>query len=405
MMIELPVLEMPQLLTREMLEQAANDSFDLNVATGCTPVTPNIRQSIFKAAQSCKLRFAFEHRYGLRQRQGGYSSPRETGTLVHSVLRALYDGKPLTEAMKAAEKDRDRLLDEIADNADGAIQLAGLRSKLALDLAKSIAIARVFWDRYALDLDRWQTVATELAVTLKVSGITQPLNGTIDRLMLDTKTNELWIFDIKVTGDDPTKRHSTTGLDPQAKMYKLLVTAAIQSGQLDIPPDAKLTGVVFEVIRRTSLSLKSRWPLTKKLAAELGIPPPEGSNKTRPQTLNEYCDEVMRQYNGTGEFEGEPNAGIAMMPQPYWHHFDDKVVDHAFAVQLLEVDELASTQDMSSKNFPPSKSIFECLGGPGRMSCPYLTICSSSPLIWETVVKRYNKTTKPEETEDVNPPA
>jgi len=348
----------------------SNDNW--NMFVGWESVRPRLSPSMFGTLQDCLMKFMLRHRYQLKQK--GYSSARETGTIGHAIIGSLHDGVGVSEALNAGRKATAKLLKDIAAEPDCRKSKEELEKSLLGDFALASVVAQLFWEKYKLP-ENFKTVATEVEVNMDLPGLATSLKCIMDRLMYDTQEKELWVADIKITGDDPVKFHSTAPFDPQTRMYRLAALAYLQSGKATVtttlngetvhaplPKDTPVVGMVYEAIQRPTIRQKQK------------------------QSSEEWLAEAKSWYEGT--HPTSTAGGPAAMPEPYWHRYEEPVLAYEFQVHLREADAACSGATRVHK-FTRTKNTFLCRGGPGRAPCEFLPLCSArSPAEWAHIIPR-----------------
>lgn len=323
-----------------------------------------IRQSSFAGAFSCARRHAYKERMGLEVK--GFKHPRETGTIAHQVLRALYEGKNFKMATREGARVRDEIFDHLVGDGTLEASAQGLQKKLDQSLSIACALSEQYWKRFALDTERWRTIGVEVALKLKTDTLTRPLTLIIDHIAYDTKKNEIWIFDHKTTSLDPRLHQLSAAWAPQTRMYRLGVEMLLREGLLaDVPPDAKVVGFCYNTIKTPTIRQKAR----------------------PPQSWDEYLEEVNHWYAATGKHKNTTTGGPAAIPQPYWHRFRESTISLEFYDQLTAMDTLCGA-DVTLRQFPKTPDKFECTGGPGRSPCEYLDLCGSPTTHWQALVNK-----------------
>jgi len=317
----------------------------------------------------CPRYFALKYRFGLVPKGVGYSSAREVGTIAHMMMSLLVQGASLDGALRAATKYIDDL------------ELEPIQRSIAQkDLAMATAMTVAYWQRFALDSTRWNVIGSEVNIIVEIPGIESPIEGTIDLLLWDREKNEIWIHDLKTTGKDPQKRQATAAFDPQTRIYRLLAEGYIRIGAAvvlstneRVPVDTPVVGVQYNVIKRPSIRQKDKYK-------------PEGADRARPQTYDEYLAEVADWYAGRGEHEGTTTGGAHAVVPPYPCRFTGELITYEFAYQLRLLD-AACGQPPGVASCPRTLNVRQCEGVYGNSECPYLQLCGSSPLIWPRIVK------------------
>lgn len=355
----------------------------LNESLGVPEKLGRISASSMSTIQTCRRKYALRSRCGLSTKD--YSSARETGTISHAYLQALYKGLSRKEALEAADAAKHQLVRELQD-LPGAKAGLDIEVDLTRDMLLAIIMCDVWWEKFGWDTNRWKVVTCEEEMTVPWSPDDKlgkvDIIGFIDLLVEDTETGELWIVDIKTTSDDPVKRQATASYDPQSRIYRLLAEAwSAKNGGKPV------VGIMYPTLVRPTITCKKMWAPPP----ELGLPPPAEGRKTRAQTPDEYYNEVRRWYAGTGEHEGTTTGGSHALVPPCPMRFEGPTIDDEFGAQLWEGYRMAVTP-LSPSEFYRTPDTYTCRGRKGTSGCEYLPICSSSPLLWPTISKQLYQT-------------
>ncbi len=277
----------------------------------------------------------------------------------------------MKDALAEGYKAHERLLAQLLDDPQNLANADTLNEDLLKDLAMAQMMACVFWDTYKPDTTRYKVVGVELEIVANVPGLKRPLKGILDLVLYDVVKNALWIVDFKSVGGDPELYAAIASYNPQSRVYRLLVEAALRNQQLSfvaedgaemIGPDTTVAGICFMVMQRPSI----RW-------------------KKKTQSLQEYIDEGKLWYEGT--HPTSKGGGPAAMPAPSFVPFTEELFDPEFLVQLKLIEGYATGKTRFTR-FPRTMSVYNCMGPFGKSPCKYLPLCSTSKKNWKTTIER-----------------
>jgi len=346
-------------------------------ANGIFPVEPPIHSSDLRELHIDPFNYYLKRRLGLVKALSWPGKALNRGSWFHTLfeMAAL---KPGERAMRYEQKILNRLT-ELEGICDSLGLLAEKRANI-LRIERQDARTAQGWFEEALSLTyphietlrngfldyinqpHYRTLASELTLTYRdeeaVEGF--PLVAIIDKLIYNTKTNTVWIYDPKTVDGDPVERAQCCTNEFQCRHYCWIVRALLKSGELQkmfgLPPNATLGGMVHICVhkpaiifgdkdrdyiyvsdgKRSGVSGKAmpemgRWVVTSNASAVASpdAPPPTARFATedeavahlhqltgkKPEKLyaegepnvNNYRTRVRAYYTGTGEYakEGE----------------------------------------------------------------------------------------------------
>lgn len=332
------------------------------------------RQSAMKDT-FCLRYFAFKHRLGLSR--PGYSAARETGSIYHAIIAALHMGEPIEVAFQHGDACREDILRNLLELDDGKLQqdIKGIEKGLLEDYQKACAMAAVYWKRFNLDPARWKVIAVELPVQFELHVENDPLlqvqpEMTVDLVLYDILKGEVWIIDHKTIGYDPRVYQQTAPYDPQTQLYRMGVTAYIQSGQaaslpdgeVIVPADTQVTGMMYVPMKRPSIKQKKN------------------------QTFEEYLQEIEEWYTGTGAHENTTTGGSNALIEPYPHRFKGDLLSAEFHDQL-ERHQASCQYRTVPEFFPRTLNNSDCTNRYGK-PCPFREFCGSHEAHWPAIRQR-----------------
>lgn len=179
-------------------------------------------QSSMKLALNCIRAWFFKIRWGLRLKGVEIKESADLGQIYHKYQQF---GPGQEQKVRAWVKERQtnlmRMIDK-GEDLDG--QIARLVSSLTTSTDKAEAMARVFWEKYPQP-SYLKTIGVEIKHKMDMKfpgGLTIPLEGTIDKLLLDTRNGNIWIRDHKSTGRALASLFLGIQWSIQARLYRIL---------------------------------------------------------------------------------------------------------------------------------------------------------------------------------------
>jgi hypothetical protein len=201
------------------------------------------------------------------------------------------------------------------------------------------------WAIQPLNLQKYRVIGTEMPFRLRIPKIKSPIVIKVDALLLDTDTNDLYIFDAKTTSHSPHVRMLVAPLDFQSRLYPFVMQHIVQSGALHqhgVPASAQLKGMLHWVLQKPTIRyLKT----TEK-------------NEGPTAASNELLARDREWLLGEGEFHhltverSNNNRPVQMSNIP----FNPRLMkDEGFFLQLKELDK-ACIREGTPSCFPPCGS-------------------------------------------------
>ncbi len=112
------------------------------------------------------------------------------------------------------------------------------------DFYLAAAMALMYFERYPPDLETYRPVLVEETVTVDHPTLGY-IEGTLDLVLEERSTGNLWPHDYKTTGDDPSVVAAATPMDLQPYLYWALAAARF--------PDRIVSGFIHPFIRKHTL--------------------------------------------------------------------------------------------------------------------------------------------------------
>lgn len=179
-------------------------------------------QSSMKVALNCALAWFFTYRWGLSLRGGEFAESADLGTIYHKFQQLGSGNRDLV--LPWANKWQSSLIAKIDAGGDLDGQMARTVSAITVSYNKAEAMSQIFWDKYPQP-SYLKTIGVEIKHKMDMKfpgGITIPLEGTIDKLLLDTRNGNIWIRDHKSTGRALASLFLGIQWSIQARLYRIL---------------------------------------------------------------------------------------------------------------------------------------------------------------------------------------
>ena len=213
-------------------------------------------QSSISCAHGCERCWFFSERWGVELRG---VKVKEGATLGHIYHRLQKLGPEHDEEVRAEIRQMQAELMAWVDKGedlDGQIlRLANLLTTL---YDKALAMAKIFWERYPQP-DYLKTIGTEITHTMTIQdgplkGMV--LEGTIDKLLQDTRNGNIWIRDHKSTGMK-TLAPIFAGFpwSPQARIYRILAEDYCCVDKSNNPQGNRVVGFILDGIMKPGIKL------------------------------------------------------------------------------------------------------------------------------------------------------
>lgn len=190
-------------------------------------------QSSISCAHGCERCWFFAERWGVELRGIKVKEGATLGNIYHKFQALGPEKQDLVKPW--VSKMQLELMARVEKGEDLDGQILRLANLLTTLYNKAEAMAKLFWERYPIP-SYLKTIGTELthSATINSGPLTGlVLEGTIDRLLEDTRNGDHWIRDHKSTGLK-TLDVVFAGFpwSPQARIYRILtVDYLIKTGQ------------------------------------------------------------------------------------------------------------------------------------------------------------------------------
>lgn len=313
---------------------------------------PDLHSSSVALLQTCPRKYMYVERFHL-QPKGHYSPALGVGTFYHAAMENLLRGN----TWSTTEVDLERRFQEQAEEINGSGDELGLlpngkaTDSLIYGMETDLALAKVMahWSwQFAPLPGVWKVLSVEETIRLQQVAPHPALRGTLDLVVENETTGEIWIVDHKTTSWDPQTVTSSYSFALQPRVYKLLGSAVYP----------KIMGVIHNVIKKPTIRQK------------------------KSQTWDEYLDEVREWYSGTGKWSkyAEDRHSKPMFVRSYVRF--DETADEETRLQLDEASTAARAFPNLDRFYRNSNA---CMNY--NSLCPYHDLCSQNPDNWEDTLK------------------
>lgn len=361
-------------------------SGDPSVLFGVNPVRPSITQSRIESYRTCPRRFMYVHRYKIRPKGAPRSKALDVGRFFHVLLAGHYSGDPVEVGVKACGAMIGDINEQAERDASAGfgVDLDAIARDCETNLALARAMAGVFIARYPR-VEHMRTISVERRIRVQQYGITRAawIEGTLDRIVEDTRSGELWIFDPKTCSEAPLERASTCSFELQPKIYRLLARSVFKN--------RAVVGVVHPIIQKPPIKFCREDRPFKWIEHTLTRGPRKGDIERRKEYLSDvpdfncYLERVKRWYEGSGEYEMlKAQRQLAGSPPilESWVRFNEPILPPELFVLLHEAGK-ASAAAPKLHRFPRRAAACRAYG----RTCPYLEFCQSDPKLWSEILR------------------
>lgn len=216
-------------------------------------------QSSISCAHGCERCWFFAERWGVELRGVRVKEGATLGSIYHKFQQVGGEKQELVRPwVREMQSDLMARVDK-GEDLDG--EMARLASLLTTLYNKAEAMARLFWERYPTP-SYLKTIGTEIKHKMTIQdgplkGMV--LEGTIDKLVQDTRNGNIWIRDHKSTGMK-TLNVIFAGFpwSPQARMYRILALDYCRKHASKVAnpiKPAKIVGFILDGIMKPGIKL------------------------------------------------------------------------------------------------------------------------------------------------------
>ena len=215
-------------------------------------------QSSMKMALNCDMAWFLCYRWGLRLKGGEFAESADLGTIYHKFQQLGIEKKDLV--LPWLKKWQSSLITKIDKGEDLDGQMARTVSALTVSYNKAEAMSQIFWEKYPQP-SYLKTIGVEIKHKMDLKfprGITIPLEGTIDKLLLDTRNGNIWIRDHKSTGRSLYSLFLGIQWSIQARLYRILARNYCQKNDTilhQLQLDGKVVGFILDGILKPGIKL------------------------------------------------------------------------------------------------------------------------------------------------------
>jgi hypothetical protein len=323
-------------------------------------------QSSISCAHGCEKCFFFKERWGVELRGVKIKEGATLGQIYHKFQKL---GPGHEQEVRAwVTKMQTALMARVEKGEDLDGQILRLANLLTILYNKAEAMARIFWERYPTP-SYLKTIGTEIkhSVTIQSGPLAgMVLEGTIDKVVHDTRGLDVWIRDHKSTGLK-TLDVIFAGFpwSPQARMYRILAK--------DRYPDNKITGFILDGIMKPGIKLCGKDDKNSKV--------------WNCSIEDAYLRRVKEWYS---EKDTDAIKSQAIM-------FNEPLYPKEFTDELLKMKQLGSlANDLILYNRDPSR--FHCFLYDSP--CIYLDLCESPMSRWPELFDTKYQIKKEEKNEN-----
>ncbi len=319
-------------------------------------VPKGVRSSMISTERQCTRKFFWVYRLRLKPKSYVLSQALKAGDIYHHIMMPLYrDDCSLEDAEKIAyDSVVAPSIEEFETAAEGDLTGDAQQSATNVQRAWEVArvMARLFWDQYPLDRDRYEVVDTEVPITAPMLGapaFSLGVQGTPDIIIRDLKENALWLPDHKTTGHKPTDAIVGRGYAWQTYMYSELVHHKYGEWPL---------GFIYNFVQRPTIRY---CPTTKDKGG-----------------FESYVERCRFEYVKKGQ-DVCTSYALQLTQGPSPESFRERVLILA-TLSLMPVDPTDYNLDTM---FP---RIYQ--GFNGCAKCPYRFLCESDVAMWPSLIEQ-----------------
>jgi len=364
-----------------------------------TPLPVKCRQSCASCAVACERKWFLKYRLGVVLRGGSYKEAADLGTIFHRFMLEGAEGEG--KVLAWVNEWRLRLHKQISAGEDLDGNLARTSNKLSELYNIAEAMARIFREKYPQP-EWFKTIGREIKHEFTYEGVL--LSGTLDKLLLDTRTNNVWIRDYKSTGRALMAIFAGAPWRVQGRIYRLLAEDYLFHSVPDLGKttvtEEQLEKAVAPFLSMDQKTLNSIVPVNVQGFILDGIKKPgiklcrtdiANAKKWNVSEAEAYLRRVKEWYKET---EGKDDAPVmksmgVMYTEARVTPELEKVLSMFRKYQAdVTLDPMAYSRDPSGR---------ECFAW--ERQCEYYDLCMRDPKNWDDLFeKKY--TFKKEETEE-----
>ncbi len=226
---------------------------------GLRTYKPTIRSSGMAMFDTCKRRFLYRYRFGLRPRT--YTSALNIGQFYHIIMSELYAGVPLGPALGKATEHATEVQEALTKSTSDAgllpsgAPLTDTLTQMIADLQLAKVMATWVWTNYPVDFTHWEVLFhPEMLINLSYTTLATPIRVRVDVLLKNRLNNDVWIRDHKTTGlISTTDRARMVTMEIQPRLYRLAVDGLLASHNQEHGTKYKCVGMMHDIIQKPRL--------------------------------------------------------------------------------------------------------------------------------------------------------
>ena len=352
--------------------------------------TPTIHQSHVEDWWKCKRYYALRHRFGLVPKGAPEARAPRLGRFYHSFAQDYYLGKDVAYTESRLHREVEQVAEamEAREAESGVLEAGGnsqtYREQCYRDIQLAKAMLLVFAATYPLDTQRVEVLAVESRMKATLRGLKVPLEGTIDLMIRDKDSEEVWLVDHKTTSRNPLHRASTFSFELQPVIYRVLGEAHLRS--VGIPPD-RLVGCIHNVLRTPPIQFGREDREYTEVPHVLRSGPRKGETVVRreytgPPRFDMFLKRVTEWYRGEGQYADAHDRGRAPTLVQSWVRFEKGGVAPDDYAILEEVSRAARALPDPIRYYRQRTGCYAY-----ETKCPYLDLCQSHYSLWPSLVE------------------
>jgi hypothetical protein len=329
----------------------------------------------------------YRSKFGLKPK--AYSSALSIGRIFHLTLQALFTGADQEQSLRAADNELHKRTTEILASADPAgftldgHAITSVLQKMEDDYHKARAMAFAFMSHTPFSWDDWEILETpdgtpcvELKLEAKIQGISVPLISPCDLALIKKSTGDVWIIDHKTTSMNTLTRARSVRISSQIALYRLVLQCHLDSWAetgLGRKIARKVVGSVHNIVQKPTIKY---CPKTKDKDG-----------------FDHYVQRVKDWYEE--KHTANPDASPILQTHTM---FVDPVLSKELYLRLQQQARASQTNPCLDRFYRAGD--YACHSF--NTECPFAELCSSAPIMWESIVnRRYDvKHREDEETEE-----
>ncbi len=318
-----------------------------------------VSASCIYTGRGCERCFYYRHRLGIVLKAEGHKPSARLGSLYHRLKHLGPDGVEVVRLEVVAEQKE--LMKQIAAGDDLVGDLARTATAMTDLYNKALVMAQIYWKNYPIP-DYLESISNEELVEVDIDvplfdgrNIVVRVKSRLDKMIRDTRNNDLWIRDEKTTGRSLASVYTGYHFSVQCRLYRV-----VGSEVLDQP----VKGFILDVTKTPGIKLSAK---DNKNAAARKITPAKA-----------YLQRVEDWYKDQKE-PGMDSRAI-MFNEPVLP--DELIRDLLFANDLLN-------RPMIPESFRRDTTTKYCMRY--EKVCEYYDLCNTSQAGWPGLIENKYK--------------